>query len=543
MVDLIGKLQAIIKPPGEGVWDTEWLDVLPRDNYLVVQDILLRRLRDFVTENNPYDAAALSALICIDERGRQNVAALTAQYANAPVLAFEVDERLWQSVYDYYHVLDRAYQSFLDHHSAYLAQSPIAADLPQLLLNLVDCLRCAAKWRYLRYQAMSEGGWLRLHRLYRLAEHLGCVDTRLKRHVDSPETSLMSCYLQALMLDTLNHTSMLKSEIEMLAGWLSNWCEVLTLDAEYSEAQHLFFVGQEEDRGGRRIRHFQPSASDRYWDTDKVVMQVMRLSHYVRQSHMPDDLLLPTSVSFNDCRLLIEHLLAEWSRNAYQRQRRSDERHGVAKVAQVVNGVVNVCQHIRNVHVENEVRPVPEEGSIVQSAASAETWMINNESKYGFGAMVSGVQNPWLRPGRLITLDYEMNPDMPVLGVVRRVERLPGDMRHVGIEVLCHTPAHVHLKYLAQSTHMQEFLPPEIFAASVADTQGQPPFLALYLTGDHEKGMPPTLLMPFVEFKAGGIFELGTEHYHNQVRLSRVVEQKDDWVRVQLRLSGAAPVA
>lgn len=554
-VDLIDKLHAFVKPKGEELLDLTWLDELPRDNHLVAQELMLKHLREFVAQDIPLDAKALQALIRIDERGRRNVAALTRQYVGAPVLPFEIDERLWQSVYNYHHVLERAYQAFFDRYEGQLLSSPIASEVPQLLLNLVDCLRCAAKWRYLRYQSMSEGGWLRLHRLYQLGEKLGCTTTVLRRYADGPETSLMSCYLQALMLDTLNHTSMLKDEIETLADWLGRWCGMLTLEHEYSEERHLFFVGLDEDRGGRRIRHFEPAPTYRYWDTDKVVLQVERLTQYARQNRMPADLPLPAGLGFADCLLLTEHMLVEWSRHVYRRQRRTDERDEVAKLAEVVNGVINVCQHVKNVvyghgrplHPDNiNGRPLPDEAAkpIAAQEASgavliginAEKWTINNESKYGFGAVVSGELNLWLRPGRVIALDYELNPGMPVVGVIRSVKQLPGNRRHVGIEVLCHTPAYVRLRNLSQSAHPQDFLASDIFLAAAMASQGQPPFPALYLPKDEEKDVPSSLLLPRVEFVAGGIFELRTEGHHNQVRLGRVIEQKDDWVRVELQL-------
>jgi hypothetical protein len=330
---------------------------------------------------------------------------------------------------------------------------------------------------------------------------------------------------------------------------------MLALESSYSEERHLFFVGQEEDRGGRRIRHFEPSPSYRYWDTDKVVLQVERLTQYARQNKMPADLTLPLSLGFSDCLLLTEHMLVEWSRHVYRRQRRVDERDEVAKVAEVVNGIVNVCQHVKNVLYSrgrplqpdavnarplpaSEIKPEarPEPGSIVLSGVNGEKWTLNNESKYGFGAVVSGELNQWLRPGRIIALDYELNPDMPVVGAVRSVKQLAGDKRHVGIEVLCHTPAYVRMRNLSQSAHPQDFLPTDIFLAACLATQGQPPFPALYLSRDDEKDIPSTLLLPRVEFIAGGIFELRTEHHHSQVRLGRVIEQKDDWVRVELQL-------
>ena len=97
-MDLIEKLHAFVKPKGETFWDAKWLDDLPRDNYLAAQDIVLKRLREFVSEDNPLDAESFRTLVHIDETARHNIALLSRQFVNAPALQFEVDERLWQSI-------------------------------------------------------------------------------------------------------------------------------------------------------------------------------------------------------------------------------------------------------------------------------------------------------------------------------------------------------------------------------------------------------------------------------------------------------------
>jgi cyclic-di-GMP-binding protein len=553
MVDLIGKLRAITKPLKGNMLDTGWLDELPKADYLTSQEIVLGRLWAFASDENPLDRQALSVLFAIDERCREGVAAVTKQYVGTPSLTFEADERIWQFVHNYYQALDKAYQAFLDRHTSNPAQSQLTDAIPQLILNSLDSQRCVAKWRYLRYQSMAEGGWLKLHRLYQLAEQTGCTVMPLRRFPDQPETTVMSCYFQALMLDTLNHTSMMKAEIEMLAGWLTHWSGALVLEASYSEAHHLFFVNLEEDRGGRRIRHSRPTKSYRFWDTDKLVQQVDRLRGYLKQGRLPEELHLAPNVGFSDCQLLVEHMLVEWSRTIYLRQRRSDEREKTMKVAQVVNGILNCCQHVKNVvynrgretqYDELNVSHLPDDGfhevkaqvgEIVLPGINSEQWDIEDESKYGFGAIVNAELNFWLRPGKLIVLDYEMYPEMPVVGVVRSVKQRPGYKCHVGIEVLCHTPAYVRMRSIYQEEPSHEFLPTDVFLASAMTVEGTEPFPALYLPKDEERDIPSTLLLPKVEFITGGVFELRTDKHHCQARLGRVLEQKDDWVRVEVQ--------
>ncbi len=554
MASLIGKLKATLMPGG-GVLDASWLERLPRHDYLAAQDIIVRYLREFAAPGQPRNRAALQALLHIDAESRGNLTALVQQYAAAPTLAAEIDERLWRAVHDSYRALDAAYRVLLEHHDAHPSTSPLAGEVPQILLNLVDTLRRAARWHYMRYQAMPAGGWLRLHDLYRTAENLGCTQTPLHRYPGGAETTVVSCYVETLMLDTLNHTSMLKAEIEMVAHWIGQWCRCVDLQAEYDPARHLFFVDLDDDRGGRRLRHFQPSPGNRYWDTDRLVMQVERLTHYLQQDRLPDDLVLAPGIDYADCRLLADRILVEWSRYYHLRQRRGEERNAVEKQAQVVHGIQNICQHVKNVFYSRRWqpqyddllgRPLPAEvrqaayqqDELVLAGGGRIQWRIRNESIHGFGAMVDAGMNLWLRPGKLVLLDYEMNPDMPALGVVRSVQQEDDDMRRVGIEVISHTPTWVRMKLLAHGREAQEFLPPDIFLAFALTAQGQPPFPAIYLPGDAEKGVRSTLLMPRAEFIEGGIFELRTDTHHGQVRLGRALEQRDDWVRAEVMLSG-----
>ncbi len=57
-----------------------------------------------------------------------------------------------------------------------------------------------------------------------------------------------------------------------------------------------------------------------------------------------EDIVIPNALH------LVDQLLAEWSRTdpPYRRQRRLEERDGVSKFAQVVHGIFNVCQHVKN---------------------------------------------------------------------------------------------------------------------------------------------------------------------------------------------------
>ena len=531
--------------------DTRWLDELPAGDYLGTLDAVAGQLRALAQAEVALNHAALEALIRMDEYCVRSVAALTEQYCKAPSLVYEIDERLWQSVTGHYHWLAKGYELFLDAYSSQAAGAPSVADLPRVLFNLLDCQRNLAKWRYFRYQPMAEGGWLKLHSLYRLAETYGCAMTGLSRYSDGSNTTLGACYLETLMLGTLNHTNMQKVEVELVSDWLGGWCASLRLSADYDPQRHLFFVDLDEDRTGRRIRNTEPAASYRYWDLDQVEAQIEELKLTLQQSVPHLKFPLAMGVRPQDALRLVNHLLGEWSREDYQRQRRNDDRDGVTKLAQVVNGILNVCQQVKNVSVAHpaahdtfvsagiEVVETTLDGEQADGqalefpGAGAEKWHIENESRYGFGAVVNADLNLWLRPGRLIAVEDQYNLDMTPVGVVRSIKQLGGNQRYVGVEVLSHTPTYVRMRSLAHHGHHEDFLATDIFTAATLTTQGEPPFPALYLPKDEEKAIKSSLLMPMLEFVEGGLYELRNDRTVYQVRLGHVIEQKDDWVRVQ----------
>jgi len=536
--------------------DTRWLDDLPAGDHLGLLDAVQKRLQDLSVQEVKPNQAMMRALMAIDHRSAPSVAALTLQYCRAPTLPVEVDERLWQCVVSHYRILASNYQRLLD---AYVGQGDHgldAADLPHILLNLMDCQRNLVKWRYFRYQPMVEGGWLKLHGLYQLAESRGCALTSVSRYPDTPHATIMACYLETLMLGTLNHTNMQKVEIELLASWLGWWCSGITLSADYDAARHLFFVNLNEDRSGRRLRNTEPAADYRYWELDAVEQQIVGLKQSLTQPGQ-SKLALLQGVRQADALNLIEHLLGEWSRNDYQRQRRLDEREGVEKLAQLVNGILNVCQQVKNVAYARvrgreghfEATPIgadaisvsdDSEPGVASAGGGAEKWHIENESRYGLGAVVNAELNLWLKPGKLIALDDQFNHDMTPVGVVRSIKQLGGNQRYVGIELLSHTPAYVRMRSLAAA---REYFAADIFTAATLTTQGPPPFPALYLPKDEERAIPSSLLMPVIEFVDGGYYELRTDRSAYQVRLGQVMEQKDDWVRVQAVMLEKPPAA
>ncbi len=447
-------------------------------------------------------------LIELERSCRSHLDALMDDYIQTPKLDLEYEEQLCLAIHHYLQQLTDAFSSSLRQPAPKISHALSS----QVLLQNLDNLALFAKWHYLRYQPLPPNLWLQMHADYRQAEQLtNTAQTESRR--------FQARYVQALMLDTLNRSNMLKTEIELVDGWLNTWCQNLTLAKRYDKNRQLFFVDLRADRGARRIRELNPETSYRYWHVDAITATLEEMRLQLGQNVLPQAFAKNTPLP-NAMRVL-DYLLAEWSREGYKRQRRGEVRTEVSKLAQVVHGVPHVCQQVKNLMYAGVSSPFAQE-SLIENG-----WIIKNESNFGFGALVNVDFNRWLKPGCLVALDYQLNPDMTVVGVVRRIQQQAGRDGYVGIEVLSHIPSYVRLQQLANS------------GAIMSEAE---PFPALYLGKDEKHNLPATLLIPDLDFVQSDLYELRAQQYSRQVRLGRILEQQDGWTRVVADIATTAPL-
>jgi hypothetical protein len=121
---------------------------------------------------------------------------------------------------------------------------------------------------------------------------------------------------------------------------------------------------------------------------------------------------------------LLRHLHLYWSPQAPERKA---PRHPVKSrlaVSHGYSGVVEVLGGGASLDFENK---------------DAESWIVENVSAGGFGAVVPQLKGDWLRVGALLALQPEGGNNW-VLGLIRRVNKISGQQARVGIETLSKSP-------------------------------------------------------------------------------------------------------
>lgn len=471
----------------------DWLEKLPSDDPLTAQEVALRHLNELAARG----IERLHWLVAVDTALRPRAGALAERYVEAIRLPVEEETRLWEAGHGWHDQLSLAYKAALRDISD---RTIPATEASALVARILYHRGHAAVWRNFRYVSMPDGWWLDTHTLYALSERENFATKPVTLYNNEAPASCASLYVKMLLLDTLNRTNMTKRQIATIDLWLQPWSVQTKLEREYREDTQLFFVDLSEDRGGRRIRNFEPKSTCRYWQTDAMIVDIVRALDG-SEPCSPSDTNLGSDV--------LQQMHSEWSRTAYKRQRRTYERDEVTKQASVANGIYAVCQEVRSQAVDAAALEL-----------EGELWRIKDESRYGFGAVVSTEFNAWLQVGRLIALREELNLGMSVVGVVRSLKLQQEGKVHVGVEVLSHMALYASLQ------------------DESGTTPGPQPFPGIFISSDDERGLASSLLLPAIEYQPDARLRLRVDRRVHHIRLSRLMEQKDDWVRAEIEVLG-----
>jgi hypothetical protein len=118
------------------------------------------------------------------------------------------------------------------------------------------------------------------------------------------------------------------------------------------------------------------------------------------------------------------HLSLYWAPEPPERQH---PRHSVKSRLAVAHGFDGICEALGGA------------ASLDFDNRAAESWIVENVSAGGMGAIVPQVKGDWLRVGSLLAMQPDGGANW-VVGVVRRLNRTSGQEARVGIQTLSRSP-------------------------------------------------------------------------------------------------------
>lgn len=531
-----------------------------------------KRLNEDVKKNAFNNAQYVNALIAIDEKVHITVEKITAHYINIDHLSAELEARIANAVFLYHRLQFLIYNTLIE------KLAPSQPDtLPIMLARAISNATEMVKWRFYSYQSAPVNVWLQISKLYLIAEKLAMLDEPIQVYADQASMTIASAYINACMLGNLQSLSFQRKQLQLVSQKLSDWTSKISIQSQFNQAQHLFYVDTASDAPAKRIRNFKPADSYRYWSLDKVHLKIELCLSMIEYQMQPQPTDMKELISNKYAISTLETLRSEWSHIKYKRQRRSTERVKTDKLATAHFGFEGVCNFIKKreaIQVQLGKRAYSGERSFEERLAShylpkdyvepsviyfnleANQSTIVDESSIGFGMHLSKqASNVCL--GMLVGVVIAEQKDDIRIGVICSIKPSVGDELHVGISLLSAAAFSAECKLIpAASTAIfspantkdivsdSPFKVSPAFNNTVEFTNHHTGFSCLYLPKELSTSKQDSLIISKPHYNVKNTYlinisDVNTPVKPKQVKLTEILSYHDNWLQVSYRVIGS----
>jgi hypothetical protein len=403
------------------------LGALPANDPVKALDELRHWLESVAAAEGFKIDARIQLLFALDEAGQPLVRKLAKDYfATARPSRFH-ENRLWTALHGYWKQAGYAYARSVDQ----CVQNAKGADaakalLPLLLVRTLRSFAQQVKWMHMRYGPIDLASWGVFNGVYAFAEAKQLAQSAVTVYPGAAGSSTPQLeFLKGAMFSASAPDGMLPLEVELAERLVAVFAPRFVLATAPAPGLVFWTDLAKAMSPARLLRAPQPAPALRCFGPGAALAEVHDLAERVMVGgQVPPDVNLGGSYEPHVALEVLRHLHLHWSPQAPERKA---QRHPVKSRLSVTYGfneVIGVLGGGDSLDFENR---------------NSESWIVENVSAGGFGAVVPQLKGDWLRVGVLLALQPEGGSNW-LLGLVRRVNKLDGQQARVGIETLSRTP-------------------------------------------------------------------------------------------------------
>ena len=431
----------------------------------------------------------------IDEAAQSHLRKLSREYLSSARLSKFQENRLWTAIHGYWERCGAAFAACV----AFYDSGAKGADALKTSVALLGSRALRAfgqqmKWQYLRYGPFDNSIWGRAAKVYLQSEARGLLGRKVTVYPAVPgESTAEYEFVRIAMLAASSPDGLLPVEIELAERLIAHFAPSFSLFPK-QEAEAAYWIDLAASQPPLRLaKPPQPSATVRFLSAGKAMQEAQALMDRVKTSNA-----VPSSVNLGGAyepamvQDVLEHLSMYWST---QPPERKHLRHRVKTRLAVVHGLEGVLAALGGSQ------------SLDFGATEAESWIVDNVSAGGFGALVPQIQGEWLKIGCLLGLQPE-GGDNWLLGVVRRFNRDTPKQGSVGIQTLARATQTVEFQIGAAAETGLLLDPQGIETASEAHVLLKS---GVYIPGQNiefEQGGKHVFLLPLGPAETGDDYEI-----------------------------------
>ena len=337
------------------------------------------------------------------------------------------ESKLWNTSFDFWKTLGGAYIQCVEQFQAGAGGSgAVKKDLPVIIARALRALTLQLKWGLLRYGPLDDRVWSDLGRMFLFAETHKMATLQLAIYPGQHGGGTITQeFLKALMLSVSSTDGLAPLHQEIAERVIAHFGAEFVLQPRPTAGCNYFFDLSMRKAAARVMNNPEPSATTRYFGAGKAMAGLVQMAQTVRaQNAVPSGIALGATYEPKLVLSVMHHLAMYWSDKA---PARSSERRKIATRMTVVHGFKETYA---------SVDPNSQEDSLdFHQNTGGESWIVENVSEGGFGAIVPQVKGDWLKVGCLLGLQTETSKFWGA-GVIRRISRDEFQQRRIGIQLL-----------------------------------------------------------------------------------------------------------
>ena len=339
------------------------------------------------------------------------------------------EHRLWSGSYAFWKALSEAYLDCVARFESGQTGTAIRRNLPVIIARTLRTLTLQLKWILVRYGPVEPRIWADMGRLYQVAEAAGFAGSAIEIYPGSHGGgSVRQELLKGLMLAVSSTDGLSPIRQEIAERAVAHFSVGFRIATEPGPGCAYAF----DIAGGRApfrvVGDMALPATVRFFGAGDALEQLYRVEAAVRETGaVPSEVHLGGSYDKNTVLPVLRHLGAYWSDDAPARA--AARRHTATRMT-VLHGMAEILRVLDPANSDDLDFSAP-----AAADSSAESWIVENVSDGGYGAIIPAAKSDWVRVGALVGVRTEVAQHWGV-GIVRRVTRDEHQQRRVGVQVL-----------------------------------------------------------------------------------------------------------
>jgi hypothetical protein len=400
---------------------------------------LSRWLRSVTGDDGMRDESRAEIVSALHAAGRVPVRMLAREYLATARLTKQQEEHLWGGIHGFYAAtsaaLMRCALGFAPDASKAVAQK---GRVVPLAVQAMRALGAQLKWEYMRYGPVDPSIWANVARVYGRLDGAGIARTAVRESAGSPtRTTTEQEFARIAMLGVCSLGSLLPAQIDTADRLAGRFARGFHVSPDPDDEMPYQIDVANGTPPVRRVGGAAEGPGVRYFGAERAHERLRALREEVAANgETPDDFAPGAPAPAETVLEVIDHLAHYWTSHLASRKH---PRHGIKSRLTVTWGF------------EGVIDALDPQSSLSFEKNPMESWIVENASAGGVGALVPSIPGEWLRVGCLVAMRPEGGRRW-LLGTVKRLTRIDESSAQVGIQTLARAPNAVDFRLQSGNT-------------------------------------------------------------------------------------------